>query len=441
MVVIDFEACKDETGLQEITEFPAIVLNLSNPQEHIPHFHKYVLPTKIDPTTVQLYFNKKYGRWGINAQEEALPFKVVFEEFLQYMQVHVLDKSTEFSFVTCGDWDLKTMLPAQCSLLGITPPEYFSRWINIKDAYVQFYNHKITGMMAMLSGLMIEHVGNHHSGIDDAMNIKNVVLAMLCDKYNFDYTASNSSERKRLPVSFQVLMVQNSDHAIQHPFVVSFEDTAEGLNQKVSELTGTQIASFYTVEGNVFTNDWKKLKINPVLAYSLGEEFNTITKQDIINYLPLNWVPTGLSQVAISKQPKKSQVPYIIQAYQVTHIVTLLDNKDGGKGMRQALRDQSVQWIQTPMVLDDPLNSIDLPFILDSIKSISKILQTQKAVLLIHCSDGHLRSSLFFYLLQRHQGLSQEQAIHSLIQVRGLQEQPQHIQTHFGPSLLEGIPF
>ena len=39
---------------------------------------------------------------------------------------------SRFTFVTCGDWDLKTMLPNQCSDVGASVPDYFSRWINLK---------------------------------------------------------------------------------------------------------------------------------------------------------------------------------------------------------------------------------------------------------------------------------------------------------------------
>lgn len=37
-------------------------------------------------------------------------------------------------------------------------------------------------MMHMLEVLEIEHVGRHHSGIDDTINIANCVIKLLTDK-------------------------------------------------------------------------------------------------------------------------------------------------------------------------------------------------------------------------------------------------------------------
>lgn len=39
---------------------------------------------------------------------------------------------SKFAFVTCGDWDLKKLLPTQLKALGLDVPHYFLSWINIK---------------------------------------------------------------------------------------------------------------------------------------------------------------------------------------------------------------------------------------------------------------------------------------------------------------------
>ena len=39
---------------------------------------------------------------------------------------------SKFAFVTCGDWDLKELLPTQLKALGLDVPRYFLSWINIK---------------------------------------------------------------------------------------------------------------------------------------------------------------------------------------------------------------------------------------------------------------------------------------------------------------------
>ena len=55
-----------------------------------------------------------------------------------------------FAFVTCGDWDLKTMLPAQLALIGrAKPPTAFRRWINIKQAFKSVYSTGARGMVSV----------------------------------------------------------------------------------------------------------------------------------------------------------------------------------------------------------------------------------------------------------------------------------------------------
>lgn len=76
-----------------------------------------------------------------------------------------------FSFVTCGNWDIKTQIPRQCAISKFDVPGYFHEWVNLKDVYLNFYKHKALGMRAMLSGLGIQLEGNHHSGKDDVQNI------------------------------------------------------------------------------------------------------------------------------------------------------------------------------------------------------------------------------------------------------------------------------
>jgi len=41
----------------------------------------------------------------------------------------------KFTFIICGDWDLKTMLPKQCKTSSVNVPEYMREWINIKKSY------------------------------------------------------------------------------------------------------------------------------------------------------------------------------------------------------------------------------------------------------------------------------------------------------------------
>lgn len=43
-----------------------------------------------------------------------------------------------FIFITCGDWDLRIMLPSQCNQFKIDYPPYFRKWINLKKVIHYF---------------------------------------------------------------------------------------------------------------------------------------------------------------------------------------------------------------------------------------------------------------------------------------------------------------
>ena len=70
-------------------------------------------------------------------QDEA-PLSVVLGDFHQWLiSENLLNK--KFAFVTCGDWDLKTLLPRQCIHTGLGIPAYFKSWINIKMVRLGHY--------------------------------------------------------------------------------------------------------------------------------------------------------------------------------------------------------------------------------------------------------------------------------------------------------------
>merc|ERR1712151_1355728 len=75
--------------------------------------------------------------------------------------------ATPRAFVTCGDWDLKTMMPQQCDFAGCHVPQRFRQWLNIKDLFSSVLGKKGSAMPAMLEALKLELRGHHHSGLDD----------------------------------------------------------------------------------------------------------------------------------------------------------------------------------------------------------------------------------------------------------------------------------
>lgn len=102
----------------------------------------------------------------------------------------MLKDHASFAFLTCGRWDLHSMLPRQ---LDISESEHgrddsgnliapYNRYINVKDAFrIHYKLRHQQGMLHMLRRLKLELEGRHHSGIDDCKNILRIVKQMLAD--------------------------------------------------------------------------------------------------------------------------------------------------------------------------------------------------------------------------------------------------------------------
>jgi len=102
----------------------------------------------------------------------------------------LLDKKTykkigKWTFLTCGDWDLFTCLPENCTHFKYDIPSYYNHWINLVNFYENFYNKKVKGMVNMLEILKIQLIGHHHSGIDDCQNIVQIVKKMTSEGFKF----------------------------------------------------------------------------------------------------------------------------------------------------------------------------------------------------------------------------------------------------------------
>jgi ERI1 exoribonuclease 3 len=105
---------------------------------------------------------------------------------------NLLQSTVKFIFVTCGDWDLFTMLRSQCDYFRLPRAEYFNHWINIKKSFNKAIGKDARdGMMGMLKDLNIPHTGRHHSGIDDCKNIAEVLKGLAERGYVFEENRKN----------------------------------------------------------------------------------------------------------------------------------------------------------------------------------------------------------------------------------------------------------
>ena len=172
LVVLDFEAtCWEENRDHEIIEFPAVVIEVAtgNIVGRLEQFVKPVRKPQLSEFCKNLTSITQEQVDGGVSLEEALN---AHYEFVQQFPNSIL--------VTCGDWDLRTMLPDDCRDKRISIPEYYRHWINIKNEFKLLHRRsKARGMAGILNALGLPLLGTHHRGIDDCVNIGQIAIRLL----------------------------------------------------------------------------------------------------------------------------------------------------------------------------------------------------------------------------------------------------------------------
>jgi len=220
----DYFLVLDLEGKEEIIEFPVALVDAKT-LETVDRFQRYCVPVTFPEDRLKIYITTKYGKWGLADKwfASAISFVETLSQFQEWMAQHKLvvpgvassssssnDTTTTngdsgetytFAFVTCGNWDIKTQIPRQCSYSGIPVPEYFHQWVNLKDVYLNFYAHRALGMAEMLNGLSIKMQGHHHSGADDVENIASVLVRIINDGAKVEITASRPDENS--PITYR----------------------------------------------------------------------------------------------------------------------------------------------------------------------------------------------------------------------------------------------
>lgn len=90
-------------------------------------------------------------------------------------------KENNFTFVTCGDWDLSNCLKNEAKNKKINVQPFLRSYINIKKYFdiIMKNEKRVSGMMVMINVLGLKHEGKHHSGIDDVLNICNICVELI----------------------------------------------------------------------------------------------------------------------------------------------------------------------------------------------------------------------------------------------------------------------
>jgi len=87
----------------------------------------------------------------------------------------------DIAFVTDGPWDLYDYLALECRRKHIELLPVFSRWVNIKWTFAEFYETNMSGIKKMFAKINMRFVGRQHSGLVDANNIARLALRLIKD--------------------------------------------------------------------------------------------------------------------------------------------------------------------------------------------------------------------------------------------------------------------
>ena len=180
LIMMDFEStCIKDMRInpQEIIEFPATIVRTAD-YAIVDRFHTYVRPVykpKLSPFCIKLTGIKQHD------VDTAPVFSDTLREFRKFLDKNGVSGKKSI-FVTCGDWDLETMLPSQCGLSNEDVPNFMKSWINIKKEYERITKRYIkrseNDLKQMMAHYEVPFSGKLHCGIDDVHNLVQLVLAM-----------------------------------------------------------------------------------------------------------------------------------------------------------------------------------------------------------------------------------------------------------------------
>ncbi|XP_065324608.1 ERI1 exoribonuclease 3-like isoform X2 [Gordionus sp. m RMFG-2023] len=228
LLLLDFEATCSGKGAQppdpqEIIEFPVIWVTIK-PEPHQleirARFHRFVRPV-IHPQ-ISSFCSTLTGLTQ-ETIEESFPLEHILEDFHVWLQHNGLLLPTSsttlfpnFTFVTCGDADLRKLLPRQLTYMHptnihpdnyfhhqqytkdlsrfATGPQYiyFKRWIDLKVAFWALTREwPVRGLTHMLSNLGLRFEGRPHSGLDDCLNMLRIMRIMAKRGYRFNKITSS----------------------------------------------------------------------------------------------------------------------------------------------------------------------------------------------------------------------------------------------------------
>ena len=254
LIILDFEATcdeKDPPRPQEIIEFPSVLISLKS-YEKVDEFQAFVRPVHNPHLTD---FCKTLTSIQQRDIDKAKVFSEVLADHWRWLQSHGLDETNSL-IVTCGDWDMANMFPAQCFVSEVEDLEpVYTRWMNIKKPFCTVMNtRKATGMAGMLRQLGLKLIGHHHRGIDDCRNIAEIAKVLVGKGAEASITGILALN-KYPPLTLKLTLGERSETAVLKIRNVS---SLYGLAGKIFKCP---ISVFQTLNGTVIESDEDMLSL------------------------------------------------------------------------------------------------------------------------------------------------------------------------------------
>lgn len=127
-------------------------------------------------------------------------------------------------------------------------------------------------------------------------------------------------------------------------------------------------------------------------------------------------VRVSAGALALSHRPRRKDVARLPE-FGVTHVVTLLAEREGAKEIGEAVRHAGLTWIWCPLANGQPPDAQATATIRPVLAELATLVDDGAAIF-VHCSAGIHRTGMFGYALLRQLGLDPAAARAKLTELR-----------------------
>eukprot|EP00929_Paragymnodinium_shiwhaense_P070409 TRINITY_DN35661_c0_g1_i1.p1 TRINITY_DN35661_c0_g1~~TRINITY_DN35661_c0_g1_i1.p1 ORF type:complete len:725 (-),score=201.78 TRINITY_DN35661_c0_g1_i1:188-2362(-) len=226
LLLLDLEGGGNQAGRDgedEIIEVPVLAMCPVTGDE-LGRFHRFARPSFWDLYKEDM--QRRHPADCFNRSSSAVPFPQVMLEMKAWIDELLSGclkddggaerplRKEDFLFVTCGNWDVKTIMPKQCGkpVAGAVSSEMqalmLSRWSNLKEVFREHFGlaeaAAPTGMRGMLKRLKIPLSGQHHLGMDDVTNLSKILRTLVLKGARIEATGHATEAaafRRKRPVA------------------------------------------------------------------------------------------------------------------------------------------------------------------------------------------------------------------------------------------------